>query len=1801
MTETQKRIKEYQSMLPGLKERVLAVALLLMVSLTMVTSATFAWLTISRAPEVTGVSTTVTANGNLEIALATGDGKTPPGESQVGDSSAADGQTVTGANLTWGNLINLSDPSYGLDNLVLRPAQLNTAALQTSPLYGAMYDKDGRITQLNSNFAYTSWVAPTEVDPTGHFGVSSDVGVRAISSTKILAVGAAATYQNMVGAAKAKNLSAATQYANIGNSDKYMQSLATMMGLFMTARMNPDDASLSNPTCNIEDIENLRDMYGAFLQAIDAEVSAIADLLNVQLLLKYGLGNYTAYDVEKVLSSTAKSLSDAGLIISDFDQFLKDRNTIASDYQKLSTLASSGTDLKWSDSGINGIVNNLVDVGKCTIGSDNTPISSIGASNATAYLSGTQEARITNGILYRFEERTGGYIEVKNLGISATVKRVGITVPATVKANIQTTASRDYNLFTNDMADTEKQNTGEFQGGEAVANDTYGLAVDLWVRTNASGSYLTLGGNVLTKTDVVDAKGKDANGNEVQLYTVTRTIEDEGTGGSISSDYTLYQIVTWYERDTGGEVDMEQVDAPVATGEKHTLPDGTAVDLYKVTYEGTEYFLYQIIAWYNSDSHSVFQLNEGETPKLKKEEIVTVIGYEGDNRVWSGNDQISVDATTQGGGSCYVYYADTPEDQARSLALLEALNVAFVDEKGKLLCTALMDTARAYAASGRVIVPLVLNTSNSINLGEDYQGNVTYAITALEKNVPTRITAIVYLDGTKLSNDQVLAASDIQGKLNIQFSSSQELAPVSNEDLEAKERKVSASVQNTSFDYDTHTGDMISNVTVHVDGDHPSTVTAFFTRQISSTQGSREGQMTFSQNADGDWVSSYKFTAPGTYVLRSVQLDGAEYDLETVQTVTITGFGVKSLTMSGVGVSGKHASVMSADNAHTVDLTLQFATNDPSKMPTSVQGRFLREDGSASNVDFVYNGRAWVGTATFLTSGEYTLQYLVLNGNHTELAEAMWQTASVKLGMKVAVYTTSPHTFRYEGEEMEENEKKLQMQVKIMDDTGEEMPGLSGVKLVYGMKGSAVKIMDADLKWNGDYYVGELQNGGPGIWVFSNVTVGGNTLTTATTYPTFTIQSPEPPEYYGANTDSYQYRPNNNATMTVQITHSSAATVQAYITKDGETTGKWVDGTLGSDLTTADGKPANNWIFEVPKDTNGRQEGNWTLSELKLWDVFDKDGNLYTAENPLSMTPDAAIHTKVVNSAHVVFLTNESKNFGTDGSGNVTGTFMQSHTFSGLHVNIQDFEGAPISGVRDVQLEFAYVNGTSRTYGGYSSDGLMNNTAGATITVPLTQVKNGDAATSAYSQTSSASILYAGSYATTLRFVIDNTTYVYTGNQDNPTAGTKQLPANAPVFTVSSAKPTVMITGVSPSSGTYRYYSTATPHSLTQLVTLTDLNEKTSDYSASVYTYFSTFSASLDNWFDNSEAATAHLSSVSLSLDGVPDNASTTIAIGHPEGEAYSHTATFSGNKATLTVGGAENGVAASASGCDTWPVLHPAGTQTIKQITITYGGITYTVDLSRTVTINNPLMPPVASFRVNDSTFTQTLSDVVVRGGTVTFDDVAWTATIEEPVGEASWSAYTNDGEVTDADGNPVGRLYGYARWSDSGWRGNHYRSYQYFKWTRFVSTYTGIIRSYTQNKQITGWNINGLIYPAGAAIPASAFNEGINEVIAVVSDVGNPSEPVETTATAYKYLYGYVSETVVNESRSKLSISGKYDDPPTDLVGTQYGTTVGSAKNWSSPALAVPSSANATTDTIGTNMTDVQGNFKDFAPLLP
>ena len=143
--------KQQSNQMASMRKKLLAAIAMLLVACIMTVSSTYAWFTLSTAPEVKGISTTIGANGNLEMALGTYEtffGSAIP-ESYVG--SAMGTASVPEANITWGNLVDLSDGSYGLDKITLYPSRLNSIGTinRTSPLQFPVYGADGRVSELS--------------------------------------------------------------------------------------------------------------------------------------------------------------------------------------------------------------------------------------------------------------------------------------------------------------------------------------------------------------------------------------------------------------------------------------------------------------------------------------------------------------------------------------------------------------------------------------------------------------------------------------------------------------------------------------------------------------------------------------------------------------------------------------------------------------------------------------------------------------------------------------------------------------------------------------------------------------------------------------------------------------------------------------------------------------------------------------------------------------------------------------------------------------------------------------------------------------------------------------------------------------------------------------------------------------------------------------------------------------------------------------------------------------------------------------------------------------------------------------------------------------------------------------------------------------------------------------------------------------------------------------------------------------------------------------------------------------------
>lgn len=183
--EKEKRKKQKVLMPAGIRSKLMAAASMLMVGVIMMVSSTYAWFTLSTAPEVKNISTTVAGNGSLEIALMPTDG------TFSGITAGAVGSTasVVDKNTKWGNQIILSEDTatgdyYGLNSISLNPASLNYTKAEGDaeatfvadrPLTIATYGFDGRIAKLSAE----NIGVKGKTENTNKFGAAT-YGVRAI-------------------------------------------------------------------------------------------------------------------------------------------------------------------------------------------------------------------------------------------------------------------------------------------------------------------------------------------------------------------------------------------------------------------------------------------------------------------------------------------------------------------------------------------------------------------------------------------------------------------------------------------------------------------------------------------------------------------------------------------------------------------------------------------------------------------------------------------------------------------------------------------------------------------------------------------------------------------------------------------------------------------------------------------------------------------------------------------------------------------------------------------------------------------------------------------------------------------------------------------------------------------------------------------------------------------------------------------------------------------------------------------------------------------------------------------------------------------------------------------------------------------------------------------------------------------------------------------------------------------------------------------------------------------------------------
>lgn len=567
---TQAQSKSYG----GVKKKLMGAICMLLVASIMVVSSTYAWFTLSTAPEITGISTSVGANGNLEMALLNTDtyADMTTIKSAVGDSSAVAGKSVTAFNITWGNLVNLDDQSYGLDQIKLMPAALSVQTAEggsykvdlTSLLGTPVYGADGRVVDISGTTYTGTW--NTTANSWAYSTAKTEYGVRAIGANDNLTaqqaglLTAKSDYNKALTAAKSIIQNALTTNG---------QNLASAV---TTLAMNSEAATISDKQQAA--IQAMVTASNSALKQIDlayiAVLKAAATTLDSQ--------NYTAAIAalkgNDTYTDAVAALQDKGV---DIPQAL----TTAADALKVQKDAVEAAQNALTSSDYKTALTKLVDTTKVTINGYNATAKDGEEAKNLMVNDGEGGTTINSTFVGTVITDGGAMVEMPNgSGVFAYIGSVagnyaaatqvtienfkGLTLtdmPATIKttATVDTTVSAALNGVTANGTST----------GNLSLSNTYGYALDMAFRTNAASSYLKLqtaaaqrvysdgsseatqgGGSTMTfKADTDTANNGAAVLKEAQVVSLMQAIR---VAFIDPDDGTLYGIATLENITTAG-------------------------------------------------------------------------------------------------------------------------------------------------------------------------------------------------------------------------------------------------------------------------------------------------------------------------------------------------------------------------------------------------------------------------------------------------------------------------------------------------------------------------------------------------------------------------------------------------------------------------------------------------------------------------------------------------------------------------------------------------------------------------------------------------------------------------------------------------------------------------------------------------------------------------------------------------------------------------------------------------------------------------------------------------------------------------------------------------------------------------------------------------------------------------------------------------------------------------------------------------------------------------------------------------
>ena len=725
-TENKREEKKRKVIMPaGIRNKLVAAISMLMVASIMMVSSTYAWFTLSTAPEVKGITTNVGANGNLEMMLLNKTSFTSSAEdlgvvSDINNSMAV--TKVTDANKTWGNLVDLADQSYGLQSIVINPSRLNitagteagTYALNGALLKAPTYTSDGRVLDVDKETLTSGYSA----DKTWQWDEAADnaYGVRVIGTTSGVTERLIA-YRAAISERTAQIEAAKTFARQSLLKEGQGQALADII---VKAALGKDDA-----TFTVNDLQTLMNLIDMLRQSNEAAGKAI-----VQTVLAYNLGsanteNFTDADVAPLKtaleSATADNLpatfakadgSGNGTISQPADtaaavtKWTENKNKISTAKNELQIKIGENKESYTTDE-ITGIVNSLINKQFATVAGKTNPTRD-DAQQIIDYLLAHNmildiEMDQGSGVYADIAELVGDYTAA---GLKVHVKYNALEADVTTNMSTKVVAKDT----TNTLPMIPKLVVGEAPAAtldptaKPLLTDHFGYALDFGFRTNAAAS------DLLLQTDGIQRVYNGQN--------------DSATAAKTQGGGSYMQFTT--SNTTNFSVD-----------ELRALMSALRVVFV--------------------EPEVTVATNEGKETVTIKYNVLGVAAAD-------------ITATTNDNGATYTYTGGT---------LLK---------DGAALPEGTTDGANGVKVGLNLYNYTVNDGTISLGLkkgqteGENgVTGDVDNTLTALTQNVGKKVTAIVYLDGDIVDNTMVAnAKNSMTGMLNLQFASSATLKPMDN-------------------------------------------------------------------------------------------------------------------------------------------------------------------------------------------------------------------------------------------------------------------------------------------------------------------------------------------------------------------------------------------------------------------------------------------------------------------------------------------------------------------------------------------------------------------------------------------------------------------------------------------------------------------------------------------------------------------------------------------------------------------------------------------------------------------------------------------------------------------------------------------------------------------------------------------------------------------------------------------------------------------------------------------------------------